>query len=191
LVDLDRIIDEWTEDNRLTYEDIEVLGIKKPGHIFKILTKLELDAKILDENLYFLIFGNTKTSLLRISSEKTTCCGFTTERTNVTNDLMKIDLVSWLRKIGLMHLRTNFVFNGFDNIQFFILQMFTAYSIDDNIVENCLHIYNKKERNIILEQLAKDVNNINIRLSRMNYLRTPIMEEENVIDEGCKMCNIF
>ena len=36
----------------LTYKDIEKLGIKKPGHIFRILIKLEIDAGIIDSNLF-------------------------------------------------------------------------------------------------------------------------------------------
>ena len=173
------------------YEDIENLGIKKPGHIFKILTKLEIDAKVIDENLYHFIFGNMRSSMrLRISSEKTTCCGFTHEKTSLTNGFMSMELNSWLKKIGLTHLKTNFVFNGFDSIQYFIMQMFTAYPVDDVIVENCLHIYNKKERNIILEQLAKDVNHINIKIARMTNPGGYMMES-NVVDDGCKICNIF
>lgn len=36
----------------ITYKDIEKLGIKKPGHIFRILIKLEIDAGIIDSNLF-------------------------------------------------------------------------------------------------------------------------------------------
>jgi hypothetical protein len=148
---------------------------------------------MIDESLYQLIFGNTRGSMrLRISSEKTTCCGFTTEKTTLTNDFMSMDLITWLRKVNLMHLRTNFNFNGFDNIQFFVMQMFTAYPVDDVIVENCLHIYNKKERNAILEQLAKDVNYINIKIARMCNVNGGPIVEDNIVDDGCKMgCTIF
>jgi hypothetical protein len=193
LVAIDRIIDEWTEDNRLMYEDIENLGIQKPGHIFKILTKLEIDAKMIDENLYQIIFGNnTRSSMrLRISSEKTTCCGFTNEKKSLTNDFVTMDLTTWLKKMNLSHLRTNFVFNGFDHVQFLIMQMFTTYPVDDVIVEHCLDVYNKRERDIILECLAKDVNHINIKISRMCNAGIGPLVEDNVVDEGCKACTIF
>ena len=36
----------------LTYNDLEKIGIKKPGHIFRILIKLEIDSGVIDNNLF-------------------------------------------------------------------------------------------------------------------------------------------
>ena len=138
-----------TETNRPTYEDFENIGIKKPGHIFKILTRLELDAKLIDEKFYYLIFEGKipHSSILRFSRENTTCCSIGCDKV-VKNDFKVLDLDSWLRKLNLLHLKRNFVKNGFESIQYILLQMFSYIPINDEIVENCIHVYDKKERNI-------------------------------------------
>ncbi len=190
LVSMDKLISEMTEENRISYEDIEDLGIKKPGHIFRIITKLEIDARLIDEKYSQLVFDNKiHTSMqLKYSRDNTTCCGFSNDNI-IHSEFKTLDLITWLKRINLTHLRKNFIHNGFDSIQYFILQMFSSYTINDEIVENCLHIYNKKERNILLERLAKDVNYMNIKLAR-NVNSISVIDKENV-EEGCKMCNIF
>jgi hypothetical protein len=190
LVSIDKLISEMTEENRISYEDIEDLGIKKPGHIFRIITKLEIDARLIDEKYSQLVFDNkiTTSMQLKYSRDNTTCCGFNNDNV-IKSEFKTLDLITWLKRINMTHLRKNFIHNGFDSIQYFILQMFSSYQINDEIVENCLHIYNKKERNILLERLAKDVNYMNIKLAR-DVVSMSVMEKETV-EEGCKMCNIF
>jgi hypothetical protein len=191
LVSIDKLISEITEDNRISYEDIEDLGVKKPGHIFRIITKLEVDAKLIDEKYTQLVFDNkvNQSMQLKYSRDNTTCCGFGNENI-VQSELKSLDLITWLKRVNLTHLRKNFIHNGFDSIQYFILQMFSSYPVCDEIVESCLHIYNKKERNILLERLAKDINYMNIKLSRNINSSMSVIDKESV-EEGCKMCVIF
>jgi hypothetical protein len=191
LVSIDRLISEINEDNRVSYEDIEDLGIKKPGHIFRIITKLEIDAKLIDDKYSQLVFENkiNQSMQLKYSRDNTTCCGFSND-TVIQSEFKSLDLITWLKRINMTHLRKNFVHNGFDSIQYFILQMLSSYPVNDEIVENCLHIYNKKERNTLLESLAKDLNYMNIKLARNINTSMSVLEKESV-EEGCKMCNIF
>ena len=191
LVSIDRLISEINEDNRVSYEDIEDLGIKKPGHIFRIITKLEIDAKLIDEKYSQLVFENkiNQSMQLKYSRDNTTCCGFSND-TVIQSEFKSLDLITWLKRINMTHLRKNFVHNGFDSIQYFILQMFSSYAVNDEIVENCLHIYNKKERNTLLERLAKDINYMNIKLARNLNTSISVIDKES-IEEGCKMCTIF
>ena len=185
---LEKVIENIDEVNKPTFEEIESLGIKKPGHIFKILTRLELDAKLIDERYYFLIFEGRvpSSSYLRFSREKFTCC--TGMDKNIESDFKKIDLNIWLKKLNLTHLKKNFIHNGFDTIHYLILQMFSFNPLTDQIVEECLHIYDKKERTIILEQLAKDINLLKIKLSRC-IVNDSMYEGET--EESCKICSIF
>ena len=53
MYDIDRYINDIRNDKiNLSYKDIEELGIRKPGHIFRLLLKLEVDAGKIDNNLY-------------------------------------------------------------------------------------------------------------------------------------------
>ena len=70
---------------------------------------------------------------------------------------MKIELDNWLNKMGLLKYRNNFIFNGFDYVTYFILQMFSSIPIDEYIVKNELGINNENDADIILLQLNKEV----------------------------------
>jgi hypothetical protein len=112
----------------------------------------------------------------------------------------KFDLISWLKISNLPHLRKNFLHNGFDSIEFFILQMFSSFPFDDQMIEDSLHIYSKKERKIILSQLNREVIIINNKLLNISSndaksydseFLDNIKVERNKVDEGCKLCVIF
>ena len=64
-----------------------------------------------------------------------------------------------------MHLHNNFYHNGFDLINFVILQMFTKFVINDDIIQKSFHIYNKKDRYLVLDALFNEVKEINIFFS--------------------------
>ena len=66
----------------LSYNEIEKIGIKKPGHIFRILIKLEIDSGVIDNNLFNFIFEKinyrsytTTTLALTSSINDINCCG--------------------------------------------------------------------------------------------------------------------
>ena len=77
----------------------------------------------------------------------------------------KRDLMTFLRKYNLLHLYDNFYHNGFDLINYVILQMYTKYSINDDIIQKCFRIYKKKDRYLVLDALFNEVKEINIFFS--------------------------
>ena len=82
----------------------------------------------------------------------------------------KNNLKIFLKKYHLIHLYHNFYQNGFDLINFVILQMYSKkYAINDNILENCFHIYNKNERNVVLNALKIEKRNIDLFLNSNKY----------------------
>jgi hypothetical protein len=228
IFNIDRVIESMLDiRTRMSFKDFEEMGVRKPGHIYRMLLQLEVDAKMIDDTVYNLLFGyklnkSNENSLersnfrcnLKISSEKFVCCGILPKsRVDVSNGENKFnnqfandnsapylsyDLITWLKTINMPNLRKHFIHNGFDSMEYFILQMFSMNPIDDAFLEDNLHIYSTKERRVILSQLAKEVKMINNRLycnSNMNsfvYDDTDRMkfEKENV-EEGCKMCLIF
>jgi hypothetical protein len=195
-------------ETRLTYQDVELMGIRKPGHIFKIIVKLEVDAKLINNHYYQLLvvdtFNNynnqTKFSQgnLRFSTEKNICCGGLSVANSAEDATKGYDLISWLKKINLSHLRKNFIHNGFESIGFFILQMFSTYPVSEEILENFLHIYCKNDRRKIMNELAKEVKSINRKLFNNSQkdidtfkLSGSLKIEKDTVEEGCKMCLIY
>jgi len=211
-------------NTRITYNEFEDIGIRKPGHIYRMLVKLEYDARFIDESVFQLIFDKNKKTegncnninlpnySLKVSGDKYVCCGLmnkvssnnknTSYNINTANNkpILRYDLINWLKVCHLPHLRKNFLHNGFDSIEYFILQMFSSYPFDDQMIEDNLHIYSKKERKILLSILNREVMLINNKLLNLGDFDTKsfyseILEnlkpEKNIEDEGCKMCVIF
>lgn len=208
VVDIDRIISLAHDSiNKLSYLDLENMGIRKPGHIFKILTRVEFDAKLIDQNLLFLVNSGmlNKNSVsnsqinLRMSEAKFVCCGLNKDTINKQEQSEKpqnLDLIGWLKYINLPYLRKNFLHNGFDSIEYLILQCYSIYLVDDALLENYLHIYNKAERRKILSQLAKDLNIINKKICNqsINLINFDLLSEYDQgekVEGGCKGCSIF
>ena len=206
LVDIDKVISQANiKENKLNYLDLENIGIRKPGHIFKILTRIDFDSKIIDQNLQFLInssnFNKNSQSNseinLRMSGNKFLCCGMEKEKKfqDTPEKPQNFDLIAWLKFVNLPHLRRNFLHNGFDSIEYLILQCYSNYSVDEDLLENYIHIYCKSDRKKILSQLVKDLNLINkkifnqsINFNNMDFLSEYELEK---IEPGCTGCVIF
>ena len=168
--------------NKFNYEDIEnILSIHKPGHIFRILTQLEIDSGIIDKNISnFMInsnkdiFENSNTSkkLLYSNNEKYTynyCCNVDDMNICGGKKGKKNDLKSFLIRYDLLNMYQNFIHNGFDLLNYVILQMYGSYPINSDILENCFHIYDETQRNLLLKAIEKEVSKINNFLNSEKY----------------------
>ena len=143
--------------------DIEKIGIIINGHIYRIITKLEIDSEKINPKIsgYFLN-GNKRMSGKDINILNNSiyfCCGCcTSNERSIYNKIKKeFNLEKWLNKIGMIKYKENFVENGFDLFHYFILQMFSTVPVDDHILKVDLGIENDKDRDIILLRLNKDI----------------------------------
>lgn len=176
---------------KLQYEDIEeMIKVKKPGHIYRILCKLEIDAGLIDEKINnFLLknldLKNNKKKDFQISiSNEYICNCFCYNNQKKENSVKKKDLKNFLLKNGIMKFYQNFIHNGFDIIEYIILQMYSSYSITDEIIENCFHIYEEKDRKKVLESLNDEMKKINLFICSKDYLDNPNKDKlkyENVL----------
>ena len=197
-------IDSYIDDIRnnkidLSFKDIEELGIRKPGHIFRLLLKLEVDAGKIDNNLYnfiiekFNINTATNNGVLTASISDIKCCGLNCCSTNnkhncnnrriINNNSMYnenyynnnnygdiktnsnetendyceeinySDIFSFLKRKNLWRFKENFIHNGFDQIEYILLQLFSNYSFDKTILNDYMHIYLDEEKNYVLKKL--------------------------------------
>ncbi len=155
---VDSIINSMKEKHKISYNDILHLRISKPGHIYRILTKLEWEVGNINNKLGYLLNDPLKFSSgsLNLSIEKHPFCYIFNE-TNCTPkntlDGIRLNLNEFLQKSGIAHLRKNFTYNGFESMTFIYLQMFTEFPITKEILKSKLHIYERKDRVAVLKAL--------------------------------------
>lgn len=215
--DIKILINEAKENhNKVNYEFVEnLLKIHKPGHIYRILCKLEVDAGYVEYKICNFLVGLNENTIENKSKSKNIAKNNFYLQSNESNKrccnccdikkplMEKRDLRTFLRKYKLLHLYDNFYHNGFNLINYVILQMFTKYSINDNIIQKCFHIYKKKDRYLVLDALFNEVKEINIFFSTNfhNYCLFPKYEnndwssslnDESISDnESSNNCNII
>ena len=185
---------------KLKYENIENnLKIRKPGHIYRILCRLEVDAnlvdnkvtkfmlknsKIFNKNGFYLSggFDNDKNMHLLISHDYQ-CLGCCKTNKKFSN-LVKNDLKTFLKRYNLLNFYQNFYHNGFELIEYVILQMYGGYPINDEILENCFHVYEEEQRKRILKAIVSEMKKINEFLISDEYNNNENMEYakyENIV----------
>ena len=197
IYDINRLIEQMKSPNdKLDLEDIEnILGIHNPGHIFRILIKLEIDGNIIDKKIVEFMLGNNNINkkLIFSSDEKYICdnlctvnkvnlnfCGI--KNINIFSK-KKNDLESFLYRYNLNNLYQNFSHNGFDQINYVILQMYSSFPINSDILENYFHIYDEEQRKLTLEAIKKEIMKINNFINTENYLNNKnkdLIKYENI-----------
>ena len=144
----------------IKYENFERIGIKKPGHIFRLLIKLDIDAGVIDNNLFNYIFdkinyNSVTTTMVALTSSvnETFCCGINLcpnnnvhKKKTRTGAFYFNDLSSFLRAHDIVKFKGNFIHNGFDKIEFVIIQLFSKYAFNKKILNEYLHVYIDRDK---------------------------------------------
>ena len=192
ITDINKLINDYkTNRENINYQFIEnLLNIHISGHVYRILCKLEIDSSFVENKISTFLLGlncsnnenNSKKNLSKVFVQTDDCSDKCYDCCDTKNVIMeKNDLKSFLRKYKILHLYNNFYHNGFDLINFVILQMFTKFAINDDIIQKCLHIYNKRDRFFVLDALFSEVKEINIFFSTniYNYCLFPRYENND------------
>ena len=194
IYDINQLINRMkTFQTKLNINDIESLKIDKKGYCYRILLKLEIDAGLIDKKITNFMLNNVNLNSnitnknrnhlkLSISQDYNNCFGCC--KFNFLNSSKKNDLKCFLLRYGLMDLLQNFYHNGFDLITYVILQMYSDNPINEDILENCFHIYNYEKRNLVLKALLFEVKKINYFLDSNEYNDNPnkdLIKYENII----------
>ena len=163
----------------ITYKTIEDIGIKKPGHIYRFLLKLKIDAGLIDSYIYNIILDKYNRSSLndvKISSSANGfgCCCFRENSLKIDKKSINSqhngndyygndncnDIFGFLKKLNLLRLKENFIHNGFDQVEFIMIQMFSEYKFNKEILNEYLHIYSDEDKNKVLKKLYEEKKNI-------------------------------
>ena len=190
----------------ISYKDIENLGIKKPGHIFRFLLKLQMDIGILDNRICNYIINkfseNPLTTIgMNVSMSEIKYCGLILcpgedRYTKYTN---YYDIFSFLRCKDLVQFKENFIHNGFDQIEFILIQLFSCFAFNKEILNDYMHIYSDKDKKKVIIKLYEEKKNL-ANLMGIEYNNNEIKEmlDENTDDtekseeiKSNNFCNIF
>ena len=211
-VNIDDIITKVKEKKlKLNYKLAEDIGIRKPGHIIRFLLKIQIDSEILDKNLCDKILekycnNNANTFVLNSSSNNCKCCGmscFTQEPSGscdfneFTNYINNNDIFAFLRSKNLFEFKDNFIHNGFDQVDYIIIQLFSEFKFNKNILIEFLHIYHvaeqKKVIKILYEEKEKICKEINVPFNKQEIedILSEFKGDEEAIEEKEDECIIF
>ena len=151
----------------ISYKDIEDLGIKKPGHIFRFLLKLQMDIGILDIKICNYIMSKFNENLLTTiavnsSINEIKYCGMILcpGGAEFSRNLGYNDIFSFLRNKDLVEFKENFIHNGFDQIEFILIQLFSCFCFNKEILNDYLHIYNDNDKIRVIKKLYEEKRNI-------------------------------
>ena len=194
----------------ISYKNIEDLGIKKPGHIFRFLLKIKIDSGVINPFIYNIILDKYKRYSLndiKINSSNNGfgCCCFRDNtlkidkksiNNNICNDPYlgdnSNDIFGFLKTLNLFWLKENFIHNGFDQVEFIMIQMFSEYKFNKEILNEYLHIYNDDEKKKVLKKLFEEKKNIcneyNIEYNvdeEKEILTSRIYDDESKQNDAC------
>ena len=175
----------------ITPDDIRKIGINIPGHVYRVFTKLELDAGLIDKKIYdYLVIlkieedeKNKKLENAIKDSEESsqsiyecggcTCCSLKRshvkikiEKNNNMENIPILNLDKWLKNINMLKYKQNFIKKGFDKIEFFLLQMFSSIPLEEKIFEKEINIENNNDIDLFILQLNKDVKYISNKFKK-------------------------
>ena len=208
IYNLDKVISDLKNGVfNINKNDIIKIGITTPGHIYRIITKMEVDSEKISRNISNFLIQKKHLAGEEINILKNSivyccgCCSINNQSKYYANsDVKRYQLESWLERIKMNKYKDNFIKNGFDMLEYFILQMFSSIPVDENILKEELKINNVNDRDLILLQINKDIRYIiqksnkskiknSLNGSRFNKNNTN-NKKENKEDES-SICIVF
>ena len=181
IYNIDQLINiSKTKTRQETFSFINsIIKTNKIGHIYRILIKIDIDTGFIDNNMsnfltpkklpnnqYKNTHINTNTNYsdneLLISGIKNVFC---------TNQIEERSFIKiFFEKYNIKELCSYFINNGFDIVEYIILQMLSRFPINDYILEKDMHINDDNDRKKILIILNNEVNKIYKFLKSEEYL---------------------
>ena len=181
IYNIDQLINiSKTKTRQETFSFINsIIKTNKIGHIYRILIKIDIDTGFIDNNIsnfltpkklpnnqYKNTHINTNTNYsdneLLISGIKNVFC---------TNQIEERSFIKiFFEKYNIKELCSYFINNGFNIVEYIILQMLSRFPINDYILEKDMHINDDNDRKKILTILNNEVNKIYKFLKSEEYL---------------------
>lgn len=135
--DLETLLSQMNSIYPINIGELKKIGIKKLGHRYRLLIKLEEDSGIFPSKGF---------------KQNWQCC-IVPRKTQFGLNMMSIE--EWLRSIGLEELKTVFESSGFDDYSYLLAQMKSQYPINDKILIE-IGVNSPEDRNRILACLSDE-----------------------------------
>lgn len=186
IYDINELVERMKSyQTKLRFDSLESMTkIRTPGYIYRLLCKLEADAGLIDPKIIKFMINegsisesknimnrsiNNNENKLNISVNQSyyqcsNCC-----KTNQIKKSKKNDLKYFLSRYDMMNLYKNFYHNGFDLIEYVIIQMYSSFPINEDILENHFHIYDEKQRIKTLKAIVAEMKKINRFINSDEY----------------------
>ena len=215
LYDINQYINDIKTNKKiLSYKSIEDLGIKKPGHIYRFILKIKLDSNMLDPYIYNAVldkYSRSAVNDIKISMSnsgyRVGCCCFRDnnlrlEKRSINSGFGDYteninDIFAFLKKMDLLKLKENFIHNGFDQVEYIMIQMFSEYKFNKDILNECLHIYSDEDKIKVIGKLYNEKRNLcqeyNIKYdeSEDKDIYEDYLKEYNDKNDNDGLCYIF
>ena len=184
IYDINKLVEQMKSyQTKLNFDNLEpVLKIRAPGYIYRILCKLEADAGLIDPKIVKfmiregnanetknIIIKNINNNDLKLSVSQPIQPCFNCCKLNQIKKGKKNDLKYFLIRYDLLNLYQNFYHNGFDMIEYVILQMYSSFPINEEILENHFHMYDEKQREVTLKAIVCEMKKISKFLYSKEY----------------------
>jgi hypothetical protein len=83
-----------------------------------------------------------------------------------------------LKYKDLLDYKENFIHNGFDQIDFIFIQLFSNFKFNKEILNDYMHIYSENDKNKVIQKLYEEKKRIALELG-LNY---DISEEDKILN---------
>ena len=125
--------------------------------------------------------------------EPTDSCDFNEFTSYINNN----DIFAFLRSKNLFEFKDNFIHNGFDQVDFIIIQLFSEFKFNKDLLTEFLHIYHdfeqKKLIKILYEEKEKICKEINIPFNKneLEDILSELKGDDDSFEEKDEQCFIF
>ena len=120
-------------------------------------------------------------------------CDFNEFTTYINNN----DILAFLRSKDLFEFKDNFIHNGFDQVDFIIIQLFSEFKFNKNILIEFLHIYHEEDQKKVIkilydekEKICKEIN-IPFNKKELEEIFSEFKGDEEPLEEKEDECLIF
>ena len=171
--DVDSLLSQMRSPLPVTLQELEKIGIKKPGFRYRLLIKLEDDSGVHSRRVC------KKQAENHPAFWK--CCNVPS---NTTYGILgTISVREWLRTLKLEELIPKFIDSGFDDYEMLISQMLSRYPITDEILLQEVKVSKPGHRNRILGKLKEE--------AKLICDRESLIIEASSKQTSCDTCQVF
>jgi hypothetical protein len=180
--DVDQMVSQMMSGMPITEENLEKIGIDKPGHRKRLLIALDEESRPYK--------SSRRTHRAQSNSFMKCCMAPVPANTGVVN---LPDLEKWLTGIGLQYVYPKFEQAGYEDFEHLLVLMNSRFEINDGVLMNEVGIVKQAHRFKIIDKLKTDCAGFDSMKKggiTSRYRRDELAIERNANSTACSSCLI-